>query len=73
MNTTRIAPDATSFVDTTKLKPGKIYTYYVVGHYASGSTEYKTVNSKSSTVVWGIPLFWLSEEGDGDDGENSGG
>jgi hypothetical protein len=46
---------ASSFVDTTILKPGKIYTYYVAGCYNNGSSNYLTMNSKSSTVVWGIP------------------
>jgi hypothetical protein len=42
------------------LKPGKIYTYYVVACYDTGGTRYTTINPKSSTVVWGVPQ--LSEE-----------
>ena len=49
-----------SFVDTSVLKPGKIYTYYVVARYASGGIEYTTMNPKSSAVVWGVPQ--LSED-----------
>jgi hypothetical protein len=74
VNTTRLAPEVTSFVDSTKLRPGKIYTYYVTAFYSTGTTSYKTMNSKRSSVVWGIPLFWLNTgcgcgcetEGDGD-------
>ncbi len=46
---------ATNFVDASELKSGKIYTYYVVARYRSGSSEYTTMNPKSSSVVWGIP------------------
>jgi hypothetical protein len=55
VNTTMLSPTDSSFVDSATLKPGKIYTYYVVTHYAAGSSQYSTMNPKSSTVVWGIP------------------
>ena len=72
VNSTLLSPDATSFVDTTKLRPGKIYTYYVAARYTSDG-GYKTMNSKSSMVVWGIPLFWLNEEENGGGAGDSGG
>lgn len=37
------------------LKPGKIYTYYVVAYYENGGIRYPTMNPASSSVVWGIP------------------
>ena len=46
---------ASSFVDSSTLRPGKIYTYYVAACYNNGNSNYLTMNSKSSTVVWGIP------------------
>lgn len=46
---------ATSFVDTSELKSGKIYTYYVVARYINAGSEYTTMNPKSASVVWGIP------------------
>jgi hypothetical protein len=55
VNEALLSPNAVSFVDSSTLKPGKIYTYYVVARYANGSTEYSTMNPKSSSVVWGIP------------------
>jgi hypothetical protein len=73
VNGTLLDPDAISFVDTTKLRPGKIYTYYVTAYYNTGTANYKTMNSKNSVVVWGIPLFWLNEEEDGGDDGTTGG
>jgi hypothetical protein len=61
VNADILSPSTLVFVDSTMLKPGKIYTYYVVARYASGSTEYSTMNPKSSAVVWGIPQ--LPEDG----------
>lgn len=55
VNNTILPPTDSSFVDTSTLKPGKIYTYYVVARYENSSAKYLTMNSKSSTVVWGIP------------------
>lgn len=55
VNSTMVSPDEYSFVDSSILKPGKIYTYFVVAHYDNGSTKYSTMNPKSSSVVWGIP------------------
>ena len=55
VNSTMLPTDATRFVDTETLRPGKIYTYYVVACYDNGSAQYLTMNSKSSSVVWGIP------------------
>lgn len=55
VNNTILSPGKSSFVDSTTLKPGKIYTYYVVARYDNGSTEYSTMNPKSSSVVWGVP------------------
>ena len=51
-----LAAEASSFVDSTELRTGKIYTYYVVACYDNGSAKYMTMNSKSSSVTWGIPL-----------------
>jgi hypothetical protein len=51
-----LAAEAASFVDSTELRTGKIYTYYVVACYDNGSAKYMTMNSKSSSVTWGIPL-----------------
>ena len=55
VNALLISPQETSFVDSATLKPGKIYTYYVVACYESGNGQYLTMNPKSSSVVWGIP------------------
>ena len=55
VNASLLSPTDSSFVDSTPLKPGKLYTYYVVARYDNGSSKYLTMNSKSSTVVWGIP------------------
>ena len=55
INNAPLTAAASSFVDSSILKPGKIYTYYVAACYNDGFTEYLTMNSKSSTVVWGIP------------------
>jgi hypothetical protein len=55
VNATMVSAQESSFVDSSTLKPGKIYTYYVVACYEAGSTTYLTMNPKSSTVVWGIP------------------
>ena len=55
VNATILPGDTTSFVDSSILKPGKIYTYYVVACYNTGFADYLTMNSKNSTVVWGIP------------------
>ena len=56
VNDTILAPETSSFVDAATLKSGKLYTYYVVACYENGSAKYLTMNSKSSSVVWGIPL-----------------
>jgi hypothetical protein len=56
VNSSLLSATASDFVDTTALKPGKVYTYYVVACYDNGTAKYLTMNSKSSTVVWGIPL-----------------
>ena len=55
VNTTMLSAENSSFVDSSTLKPGKIYTYYVVACYENGSIRYLTMNPKSSSVVWGIP------------------
>ena len=55
VNSEILPATATSFVDTSELKSGKIYTYYVVARYRSVDSEYTTMNPKSSSVVWGIP------------------
>ena len=55
VNASLLSPTDSGFVDSTPLKPGKLYTYYVVARYDNGSAKYLTMNSKSSTVVWGIP------------------
>jgi hypothetical protein len=60
VNADLLSADSESFVDTSVLKPGKIYTYYVVARYSSGGIEYTTMNPKSSSVVWGVPQ--LSED-----------
>lgn len=67
VNDTIISPENSSFVDFSTLKPGKIYTYYVVAYYDNGSTEYSTMNPKSSAVVWGIPR--AAEEKDTQDSD----
>jgi hypothetical protein len=56
VNSSLLSATASDFVDTTALKPGKVYTYYVVACYDNGTAKYLTMNSKSSSVVWGIPL-----------------
>ena len=56
VNADLLAPTDSSFVDSSTLKPGKIYTYYVVACYSGGGTRYLTMNPKSSMVVWGVPL-----------------
>lgn len=61
VNATMLSPEAVRFVDSSMLKPGKIYTYYVVACYDNADAKYVTMNSKSSSVVWGIPQ--LSEDG----------
>ena len=55
VNTSMLSSRASSFVDSSELKSGKIYTYYVVACYDNGGAKYVTMNSKSSSVVWGIP------------------
>jgi hypothetical protein len=55
VNTTMLSPEAASFVDSSTLKSGKIYTYYVVACYDNGGAKYVTMNSKTSSVVWGVP------------------
>lgn len=55
VNSDILPATTSSFVDTSALKSGKIYTYYVVAYYGSGIIKYTTMNPKSSTVVWGIP------------------
>ena len=57
INTDILPATTASFVDTSTLKSGKIYTYYVVACYDNGNTQYLTMNPKSSSVVWGIPLL----------------
>ena len=61
MNAAMLSPETVRFVDSSTLKPGKIYTYYVVACYDNADAKYVTMNSKSSSVVWGIPQ--LSEDG----------
>lgn len=56
LNTGLLPATVSSFVDDATLKPGKIYTYYVVACYDNGDVKYTTMHPKSSTVVWGIPL-----------------
>ena len=55
VNTTLLSPETASFVDSSALKSGKIYTYYVVACYDNGGSKYVTMNSKNSSVVWGVP------------------
>jgi hypothetical protein len=55
VNDTMLSATDTSFVDSSTLKSGKIYTYYVVACYENANTKYMTMNPKSSSVVWGIP------------------
>ena len=55
VNTSMLSSSASSFVDSSELKSGKIYTYYVVACYDNGGARYVTMNSKSTSVVWGIP------------------
>ena len=55
VNNTLLPATASSFLDSSTLKPGKVYTYYVAACYENMSATYLTMNSKSSTVVWGIP------------------
>lgn len=55
VNTTILSADTVSFTDTSALKSGKIYTYYVVACYDNGGEKYVTMNSKTSSVVWGVP------------------
>ena len=60
VNSEILPSESLSYVDTSILKPGKIYTYYIVARYANGGIEYTTMNPQSSSVVWGVPQ--LSEE-----------
>ena len=55
VNSTLLPATACSFVDTSILKPGKIYNYHVTACYDNGGAKYLTMNSNTSTVVWGIP------------------
>ncbi len=55
VNTAIVPATESSFVDTSALKSGKIYTYYVVASYDTGVGKYTTMNPMSSTVVFGIP------------------
>lgn len=55
VNPTMLSAETASFVDSSTLNSGKIYTYYVVACYDDGSAKYATMNSKTSSVVWGIP------------------
>ena len=55
VNPTMLSAETASFVDFSTLNSGKIYTYYVVACYDDGSAKYATMNSKASSVVWGIP------------------
>lgn len=57
VNAALLSPEVSSFVDSEALKPGKIYTYYIVACYYDGRTNYSTMNSKNSSVVWGVPLL----------------
>lgn len=61
VNENILSANDSSFVDSSTLKPGKIYTYYVVADYESGGIRYSTMNPKSSSVVWGVPA--LPEDG----------
>lgn len=55
VNSSILPATDSSFVDHSELKPGKIYTYFVVARYDNGGAKYLSMNSRSSTVVWGIP------------------
>ena len=55
LNSDLLSPTASSFIDTSILKPGKIYTYHVAACYEKGGARYLTMNSNNSTVVFGIP------------------
>lgn len=55
VNDSMLSSDAASFVDSSELQPGKIYTYYVVACYENVSGKHVTMTSKSTSVVWGIP------------------
>lgn len=57
VNSDILPSTATSFVDTSALRSGKIYTYYVIARYDSPGGEYTTMNPKSSSVVFGIPII----------------
>ena len=54
VNSTILSPKESGFVDFSILKPGKIFTYYVIAYYESGGIRYSTMNSKKSSVVWGL-------------------
>jgi hypothetical protein len=55
VNSSILPSTDSSYVDHSDLKPGKIYTYFVVARYDNGGSRYQSMNSRSSTVVWGIP------------------
>ena len=54
INESILSPTASSFVDSSPLHHGKIYTYYVAASYSDGITQYMTMNSKNSSIVWGV-------------------
>jgi hypothetical protein len=60
-------------VDDSTLRPGKIYTYYVAACYNNEGARYLTMNSRSSTVVWGIPQLPEETTEDTQTTENSDG
>ena len=65
-----VGSGVTTYTDTSKLKYGKIYTYYVVAVYKYGSNrEYLSLQSESSNIVWGIAAI---NSGAGNDSGSNG-
>jgi hypothetical protein len=73
VNPTILPATTSSFVDNSTLRPGKIYTYYVAACYNNEGARYLTMNSRSSTVVWGIPQLPEETTEDTQTTENSDG
>jgi hypothetical protein len=73
VNPTILPATTSSFVDDSTLRPGKIYTYYVAACYNNEGARYLTMNSRSSTVVWGIPQLPEETTEDTQTTENSDG
>ena len=65
--------EVTSFVDTSALLSGKIYTYYIFARYRSGDSEYTAMSSASSSVVFGIPQLSEDASGDASEGDSTDG